>query len=56
MNDSALGGEVVETVTSSTFAVVCQEGTRANVKTVAAKKTGVPLVKRDWLDWLIVHV
>lgn len=53
---SALGGKVVNSVTTTTFALICQDSVRRNVKIEAALRDKVPLVQRAWIDWLIVHV
>ena len=41
---------------SSKFALICQDQTEYNVKIKEAEQYGVFIVKRDWIDWLIVHV
>lgn len=53
---SALGGKVINSITTTTFALICQDSVRRNVKIEAALRDQVPLVQRAWIDWLIVHV
>lgn len=53
---SALGGRLENTVTENTFALICQDQVQYNAKLEAAEQLGVKIVKRDWIDWLIVHV
>lgn len=53
---SALGGKLENSVTPSTYALICQEHVKFNVKIAAARKLGVLVVKREWIDHLIVYV
>ena len=48
---------MIETrVPKESYALICQDLVKTNVKIQEAKALGVPIVKRTWLDWLIVHV
>ena len=52
----ALGGMIGTRVQKEVYALICQDLVKTNVKIQEAKTLGVPIVKRTWLDWLIVHV
>lgn len=52
----ALGGKLENTVTSNLYALICQEHVKLNVKICEAKKLNIPLIRRDWIDHLIIHV
>ena len=52
----ALGGMIETRVQKESYALICQDLVKTNVKIQEAKTLGVPIVKRTWLDWLIVHV
>lgn len=56
MISSALGGKLENSVTPSTYALICQEHVKNNVKIAAARIFGVLVVKREWIDHLIVYV
>ena len=43
-------------VQKESFALICQDLVKTNVKIQEANSLGVPIVKRTWLEWLIVHV
>ena len=47
---------MASSVTTTTFALICQDSVRRNVKIEAALHNQIPLVQRAWIDWLIVHV
>lgn len=54
--NSALGGKLENTVNENLFALICREHVKLNVKMKEAIRLGIPLVSRNWIDWLIVHV
>ena len=56
MNHSALGGKLENSVTPSIYALVCNEHVKMNVKIQEAMKLSIPLVSRNWIDRLIIHV
>ena len=51
-----MGGRLENAVTENTFALICQDQVQYNSKLEAAEQLGVKIEKRDWIDWLIVHV
>ena len=56
MTHSARGGRLENSVTKKTYALICQEHVKNNVKIAAAKQLGTNIVKREWIDHLIVYV
>ena len=53
---SALGGKLENSISSSIYALVCNEHVKMNVKIQEAIKLGIPQVSRNWIDRLIIHV
>ena len=56
MTYSALGGRLENSVTEKTYALICQEHVKNNVKIAAAKQLGTNIMKREWIDHLIIYV